>query len=377
MGEQILPIKVVHVGYQAEEYGIGTFLRDLVEYQSRHVPQIEVAVAFHTAGPNIGKYIELGISVHTINVPNAKSMRSFHAFRSIFRNYDIVNLHTFSPWAFFAALIETKKVIYTFHGSLGLRGRWMDIIVRLFHKAFMNRFSFKITFASQSALTRYLSGFKCKLDPDRMTVFPYGINVERIVPQKTRAEVRVELGLLEGFVFGSAARMDPNKKLERLIDAISLLPQSGSIKLILMGKGDDNYEKQLMMKAESLEVGGNIRMIGFRNDAWDIMNALDLFVLPSQNEPFGLALVEAMALGVPCAVFEDGGGVVEIIGENGFIVKDQRELSEVILRLSGDEKISASMAKSVKKRAAQFSIVHTAGRLHEIYRQALERQSNA
>ena len=115
-----------------------------------------------------------------------------------------------------------------------------------------------------------------------------------------------------------------------------------------------------------------VRFIGYREDIFDIVNAFDLFVLPSNNEPFGLALLEAMTLGIPSVVFKDGGGAVDIIGESGIVVENPKDLSDVILNLKDNTLLRESIAKKVKERAQLFDIKYTADHLYCIYTSLLK-----
>ena len=161
--------------------------------------------------------------------------------------------------------------------------------------------------------------------------------------------------------------MDPVKRIERLIDAFAMLPKEGNFKLLIMGSGDEVYQKQLTSQVKDYQIEDYVCFMGYRSDVLDIVNTLDLFVLPSNYETFGLALLEAMSLGTPSVVFEDGGGLVDIIGDSGFVVENPKELSDVILNLKDDALLRESVARKAKERAQLFDIKHTAENLYRIY----------
>lgn len=360
-------MKIIHVAHTAERYGIGTFLIDLIECQKECFDNLQVGVIFHTDGPCIDKYKHLGIPVYSLGLNTAKDIRAFFKFYKIFKDYDIVNLHSYSPCAFFAAVFTGKKIVYSFHGAFGFKRRWTDIFLRIYYRIVFNKYCRKITFASKTSLSRYNNIIGCRISNEKAAVFPYGLSIEKVVPSKKREQVRTELGVTNYFVVGTAARMDPIKRIERLVDASSMIQKKAGFRLLIMGAGDETYQKHLVNQVRDYRMESCVRFMGYRSDVLDIVNALDLFVLPSNHEAFGLALLEAMILGIPSVVFEDGGGLVDILGKSGFIVKNPKELRDVILNLTNDANLGKSVSKKVEERAMLFDIKYTADHLYSIY----------
>jgi len=240
---------------------------------------------------------------------------------------------------------------------------------RIYLRNILARHCDKITFASASSLSKFENAVGRKGEHARMEVFPYGISIHGLASAKGRESIRRELGLADCFVVGTAARICPIKRIERLIDAFSVLPRENALKLVIMGAGDDAYEATLREQVHLHNLNDQVLFLGYRGDAIDVIGALDVFALPTgaPGEAFGIALLEAMSLGVPSIVFADGGGAVEIIGDSSFIVKDTSELCDVILRLKADAVLRESVARRVKKRSKLFDIEHTADHFHRIY----------
>ena len=177
-------MKVIHVTYAAERYGIRTFLVDLLECQKMIYDDLEVGIALHSDGPCIENYKNLGIPVYSLGHKTAKDIRSIFQFYKIFTDYDIINLHTYSPWAFTAAVLARKKIIYTFHGALGFKKQWTDILRKIYYRLIINRQCDRITFASASSLSRYIDGIGHKPQNKQIELFPYGIQIGRITHKK-------------------------------------------------------------------------------------------------------------------------------------------------------------------------------------------------
>ena len=208
-------------------------------------------------------------------------------------------------------------------------------------------------------------------------VFPYGLRLENVCAKTPREILRQQMGWEGSFIIGTAARLDPVKRLERLIKAISLLPNKQHFRVAIVGDGDPCYREQLVDFAKSLGVDQYIEFLGYRSDVLDLVNAMDFFVLPSCGEAFGLALIEALALGVPCAAYADGGGPTDIVGENGLIVSSDSELASLIERIDGDPEYAIRLKHNAIERSKAFDISLTANNMMRVYQEALSSAPNS
>jgi len=131
-------------------------------------------------------------------------------------------------------------------------------------------------------------------------------------------------------------------------------------KLDIFGKGDSNYLNALRGLIKSLDLQDDIKINDFKTnkEIAKMFHAYDIFVYPTlRNEPFGIAIIEAMAAGLP-TIATDIGGVREIIthGETGFLFpkEDFEVLSRIIIQLLRNKelyrKISSNAVDDVKKR---------------------------
>ena len=120
---------------------------------------------------------------------------------------------------------------------------------------------------------------------------------------------------------------------------------------------------------EALSSG--IRLLGFRSDVSALMAACDIFVLPAPAEPFGLVLIEAMALGKP-VIAAGAGGPLEIVadGESGLLVPphDPAAMAAAISQLLADpEKIRAMGAAGRRRFETHFTANRMARQMADIY----------
>lgn len=140
----------------------------------------------------------------------------------------------------------------------------------------------------------------------------------------TRAQIREQLGLgAEDIVLGTVGRLDPVKNVPLAIESLSRLSNEfGRLKLLVIGDGPARDE--IIAAAESHGVREAVVMPGFRDDASELVRGMDIFLLPSLTEGTSLALVGAMAAGVP-AVATAVGGTPEVIdhGKTGLLVPSE------------------------------------------------------
>lgn len=135
-------------------------------------------------------------------------------------------------------------------------------------------------------------------------VLPLGMDMTPFENLPSGADFRRSLGISSSeklLLFLS--RIHPKKGLELLFDAFSRLRrQRQDVRLVVAGDGEPDYLAKLHSLAVTLDIDGSVHWTGFL-DASQRMKALaaaDLFCLPSSSENFGIALLEAMAAGIPC-----------------------------------------------------------------------------
>jgi glycosyltransferase involved in cell wall biosynthesis len=205
---------------------------------------------------------------------------------------------------------------------------------------------------SQGVKNRLVQGYG--YTPEKINVVYHGVDTKRFSPasQESRNSLRRELQIpSEAIVVVSTARLDQCKRLDRLIEAFGVLSMEQE-NLLLLLTGNGPLENELKNLAQSASNSGNIRFLGHVDDVAGVLQASDIYVLPSDQEGFGIALVEAMACGLACVATKTIGPS-EIIqdGFNGILTELNYDgvckgLSEV-LRLGAKER------KALGNRARQ------------------------
>lgn len=131
-------------------------------------------------------------------------------------------------------------------------------------------------------------------------VIPNAIDARRFRYQaQLRQEVRAQYGLEDCLVVGHVGRLQYQKNQTFLLDAFRHLHErEPKARLVLVGDGPDLTE--LEAKAVTLGVENAVLFLGVRDDVDRLLQAFDLFVMPSHFEGFGMAALEAQAAGLPC-----------------------------------------------------------------------------
>ena len=165
------------------------------------------------------------------------------------------------------------------------------------------------------------------------------------------------------------AGLDPVKGHDTLLRALAL---GAPPELLVLIVGDGALGPVLPGMAAELGLGDDhVRFLGRRNDVDRLLDAADFFVLPSRQEGFPIAVLEAMAHGVP-VIATPVGGVPELIthGRDGLLVAPDRprKLNAAILRLTREASLRASLGQAGRLRVkTDFSFALMTRRYEALY----------
>ena len=188
-----------------------------------------------------------------------------------------------------------------------------------------------------------------------------------------RAAARDVLGYRPGaFVVGAVARLEPRKGLDVLLTAASeALHRVPGLELLIVGDGVERV--RLSTLACELGLYTRVRFVGEQMDVRPYLSAFDLFAAPSRSEGSGLALVAALASGVPVAGARVGG-IPEVLdgGAAGWLVDPTPAAwADVIVRAARTPAELERLSAAGRERAEEFSITRTRAQLVQLYRGAL------
>lgn len=178
------------------------------------------------------------------------------------------------------------------------------------------------------------------------------------------AAKKAELGIAsDDILILSVGELNQNKNQEVVIRAIAKL-RNAKIHYFIAGKGDkEQYLADLAKKS-----GVNLHLLGYRTDVIELLNAADIFAFPSFREGLSVALMEAMAAGLPCVASEIRGNVDLIDEDGGFLCKpdDADAFGKGIQELMNAEKRTA-MGKHNQIVMHGFDVHRIMGRVSKVY----------
>jgi len=185
-----------------------------------------------------------------------------------------------------------------------------------------------------------------------------------------RAAVRAELGLTDdAIVVGTAANFRPQKDYPNLLRAFRLLADRNvAVNLVAVGQGPQEAEIRAM--CTDLGLDEKVILTGFRPDAVRVMAACDVFTLASQWEGLPVAIMEALALGLPVVATNVGGVGEELHDDVDALLvppRDAKALADAIERVVTDESLRRRLADASRRRAAEFDVGRTVEILEETY----------
>jgi glycosyltransferase involved in cell wall biosynthesis len=207
---------------------------------------------------------------------------------------------------------------------------------------------------------------RCGIPLEKLVVIPNGVRVVEATPVP-----RAALGVREhAFLVCGAGRLVREKGFDRLVEALALPPLRGrDVELVLAGEGPERTA--LGRLAATRGLGGRVHLLGQRADLPGVLRAADAFVLSSRSEGMANALMEAMALGLPC-VATPVGGVDELIvpGESGLVVETGAPgaIAAALGRLLDDPGLARRLGAAARERMARaFSVEANVQRFEALY----------
>lgn len=273
----------------------------------------------------------------------------------------IVGLHHGVP------LVVTSHEVGREHGPLG-RGRGRLVFAGLPVDAHI-------------AVSDYYQRVAYGLGARRVHRIDLGVDLRRFCPGDVAA-ARSRWGIgADEFVICCIARLKPRKGLLELLDAVAKIHAvMPGVRLLLAGttsSGSREYAARLRAHVTALGLTGRVRLVQDcgHDQIAGLLHASDVYVQPSHAEGLGLAVVEAMACGVP-VVATDTDGLREVVepGTSGLMVPvgDSDRLADAVLRLGQDQPLRSLLVRAGLARAVnRFSLGRMVSQTEDLYRQVI------
>lgn len=358
--------RILHLISGLEVGGAETqLLRILPELQKYHENRI-CCVRGH--GPIGAKLEEKGIPVYYLELKNAFDFFAIYRFYKVIKRFSPDILVTYLIHAdlygrILGRLFGIKKIISSKRGAL-LQWEWLSFFDRL-TKSMVNHYLVQ----TETAKNEWMQ--KLNLSENKFTIIPNGINTESFHIKIDKNWKRTNLKIKENsFVITCVAKLRRGKGHEVLLKAFeSIFNKHRNTVLLLVGDGE--REEELKNSIQDYKSRESIHFLGNRNDVPEILDASDLFILPTEKEGMSNAIIEAMCAGIPIITtdIEENREIITS-GENGILVSagNSNDLSSNMEMLMMNKSLREKLGYNAQQEAIKkFCVKEISARLADAY----------
>ncbi|MCI8544536.1 MAG: glycosyltransferase family 1 protein [Lachnospiraceae bacterium] len=254
-------------------------------------------------------------------------------------HYDIIHCHSCSFIGIFRGavpgfLTKGTKVISHAHNPGRPKHTKFDRILRYLAKKILSHISdFGFACAEECGKSKYTASFR---KSEKYMIIRNAIDVKRYqFDECARVKKRKQYGIENDFVIGSVGRLEEQKNYLFLIDVLNeYLKENKQCRLLLIGDG--KQKEMIMRKAQNAGIGEHIIMAGATEHPEKYYSAMDVFVLPSIYEGFGLVNIEAQVSGLVCIVSEAVPREADVSGKVNFLPYDVCKWCEALEKCKRD-----------------------------------------
>lgn len=335
---------ILHVRHSIGDGGITTLVEALVDLNQSSSATHQILVWKDSPKPG-----------HESNVIDmSASTNRKKDFAEIVKTYDTIFVHSLMPFMM-KSLLKKKSNVYLFQHGITLGQGTKKLFKQLYYFLAINVFKFKIVCSSNYAKEKLLSKVSV-FDKKQILIVGFGIdvNVKRTPLEPTDSVLRI----------GFAGRLVDQKRVSRIINALEHIKHTVPIEFHIAGNGP--LFSQLQHTSQEFK-NTKIEFVfhGFLENMDDFYSKLDVFILPSVGESFGLVVLEAIFRNIPTIVFADSGACVEFIeeGSSGYIVNNELELAQKLEDLNNISLRKELRLKMNEMNLSDYDIVNTRAKL--------------
>lgn len=325
---------------------------------------------------------EHGVICHQVDIERSpaklkSNYRAYKQIKTLMKKECFEALHCHTPMGgvvgrLAANATGTKPVLYTAHGFHFYRGCPLkNKLIYQTAETFLARYTdAQITINQED----YAAAQKFPLRGKAYYVPGIGVDVQKIASvQVDRVAKRKELGIPEdAFAFLTVGELIPRKGHELLIRAFAKSNISGA-QLLICGSGREKEHLTALIK--ELGISDRAHLLGFRNDIYELLKCADAFVFPSKQEGLPVALMEAMAAGLPCIASRIRGNV-DLLPDSRYLFEpsDESTLCQLMQDAVNGVQVDQECAQN-KKALEQFDVKNVSECMRKVYTAVLEKSA--
>jgi glycosyltransferase involved in cell wall biosynthesis len=219
---------------------------------------------------------------------------------------------------------------------------------------------------------------------ERIRIIPNGVDLSHFTPRK-KTPGHIQDSHDEQIVIGTLGRLHPGKGQDTFVDMANRIAQKHQhVRFVIVGDEiaspaeNLGFKDYLKRKIASYDLTDRIELTGFKADSADQLRGMDIFVSTSREESFGLAVLEAMACGLP-VVSSKTGGLSQLVdnGRSGFLVQpgDSDAFAEKVDVILRDPAVRRKMGETGRKLAGQYDLNRTTQRWADCLVEAVQQTS--
>lgn len=249
------------------------------------------------------------------------------------------------------ALIGKPNVKVIGIGHMLLKSSKRDPVHRLLYSRVQ-------TFVTFTEIQKQLLMPKLPLADKTYVTIPMGVDCNYFHPTKRDEAIRKDFGVADDeCLVGMVGRFDRQKGQLEFVQALKILnDQNVKFKAVFVGaptvgESQNNYDLEVLNTVKGTSLESKVIFAGFLPDITKFMASLDIFVLPSYQETFGLVLLEAMASGVT-VLATNAGGPPEILGDKEalFDPRSPQSLAKILAKYIGSPELRKSLSEKLLTR---------------------------
>lgn len=368
-------MKILHYisGISPTIGGIEIFILNIYEEFKKHGHEIEILTRYVDRRTKMFKMIsEAGIKVHSLDVEHlslksiVRFKKSVKLFFNNHKDYDILHSHCIEdPCVIhYAKKSGVKKVGLHVHSYRKDNISLKKIIKGIVLHSNCKKGDFFLSCSSEVGESTY------PLRYNNIRVVKNGIDSEKFeYDENTRNEYRKLLKLEDCFVICHVGRFNQIKNHWFLIDTFNVV-LNGNLSSRLLLIGDGELKESIYKKCKKLKIEDKVFFLGDRSDVNKLLQAADVFVLPSFKEGFGIVTIEAQAAGLNTIVSKDSvSDSINITNLVEFISLDENEYKWANTILKYSEGYNRKKMSTIIKRAG-YDNKNTVIDLIDIYNQS-------
>jgi glycosyltransferase involved in cell wall biosynthesis len=294
----------------------------------------------------------------------------FFLLKKYLRNKKSI-LHAHLPRAeLFCAMTKQKnQLIISKHNSERFFPKSNFLISKLLARYTFSKSSFCICISF--AVRNYLIEIGEIFEGNKLDVVHYGYSENIINKVKTSDSSKNELGVSEFFVFGTIARLAKQKNYKVLLMTFArICDNHNNVKLIIVGDGPEKH--RIIDSAKKLKIFEKILWVSHTDDVYRYLSAMDVFILASNYEGFGLVLLEAMQTNIPI-IAPNNSSIPEVMGSSYPGLFETNNSLELLsqLTLTFDEEYRNNLVKIYEQRLNMFTPNSMHEKISMIYQRSL------